>query len=368
VVVYSSCSVTFYANSGYSGSSFTLYDGQRRDNLFDTGWNDQISSLRFFPDPNSVRRCVVYACWDVYCSGKEYGGSQDYIDDQAYVGNYANDKFSAVSVYSYDPTNDAYVMFYKSCAGTQDYSWFAPPIPQVNGFRSLFINDLSVNHIGNDALSRVVVSGRAAVQLYQDDYFSGANIIIAGPADVSCLTSTSSGNWNDQVSSAKIWDLTQGKGFPVPVGQWVMRTSAGANQPLSYSITYGYSTTDSTATSSTFGMQIQTSIEAGIDFKLGSAKSSVTTTYSIQIAQSVESSITKASSVTCSNTCAVGTCPAGGLVYLYSWEMSFSRPWDNAATTVLSSCNWVCRCSFTPPQCPLGACIDAQCNSCYNYH
>jgi len=310
----------------------------------------------------------VNACWDTYCSGWQYGGSQDYMEDQAYVGNYANDKFSALSVYSYNPSTDPYVMFYKSCAGSTDYSWFAVPQPQTNGYRDLFLSTLSTYHIGNDALSRIVISANAAIQLYQDDDYGGGNIIFAGPQDISCLTSTpNGGNWNDQVSSAKLWDLSSGKGFPTPVGSWVLQTSAGSAQTLNYQITYGYTTSDSTSSTSTFETSLTSSIEVGADFELGSVKQSLSLTVSYSLAQEVASSVTKATTVTCGLTCAANTCPPNTVTYLYTWQMQFQRPWESLPSTTLNSCNSICRCDSSPPQCALTDCSDSQCNTCKSH-
>jgi len=371
----SSCSVTFFWDAGYGGASFTLSPGQGRADLVNYGWNDQISGLMFNTGTDGTS-CVATVCWDIYCGqsstdftwGEQYGNGQDYIDNTPYVGDYANDQFSAVYVFSYSANTDSWAMLYKSCQGTEDYSWFVTPSEINNAQLSIFMYQLEYDHIGNDALSMVVLSPFAAGIFYVNDQLEGPSTLISGEIEVPCLTSYQGSNWNDMISSIQFYDLTSGGGFPNPTGYWVEKMSGSYQEPLSYSVTYGYTTTDTTSTSSSFTTQLTTSIEAGVNFEgIGSSKVTVSASVSSTIASSVSNAITASTTITCLAQCLANTCESG-ITFLYTWEMVFNRPWDPSQIeqTTLSSCNFVCTCG-NPPACPLGACSNSVCSVCLPY-
>jgi len=303
----------------------------------------------------------VHACWDTYCNNEGYGGSSDYMQgsnlDLPYLGNDHNDKFSALRVYSIDPKTQSYTFFKKDCT-YQGYGWVAQPA-LLNNFVNIFMNDLSVNHIGNDALSRVITGPLAAVTLYSDDNYLGSTLLLMG-GDSSCLDSR---GFNDITSSVRYYDLGSGQGFPKPVGSWVQRASGSSNQLVGpYALHWGYSTTDTTSTTSTIGLEMTTSIEAGTEF----AKVDVSLSVSSSISNTVESAISKTSDVTCSAQCEINTC-SSGITYLWNWNMAFRRPWESTASTIMDSCNWICTCTSAPPACPLNACANTVCSQCLPY-
>jgi len=301
---------------------------------------------------------ALMLCFDTYCNNDGWGGSTDYMQgfDHPTVAN--NDAISAIKVYAINPQTDSYTFFKKEC-DYYGYGWVAQPKDLNNG-ENIFMGDLERNHIGNDALSRVITGPLAAVTLYQDEYYQGAQLFFTG-GDSGCLTSR---GWNDRASSVHFYNLGNGKGFPKPVGSWVQRSSGGYNQQnVNWDLHYGYTTTDSTSTTATLGMEMTTSMEAGCEF----AKASVSLTVSASISNTVSRDITQTTDVTCSGKCEPGTCTSG-IMYLWNWHMAFYRPWDpNTVSTAVDTCNWICTCGANPPACPLTACLDDKCSTCLPY-
>jgi len=354
------CKVSFFENKGYSGNMLVISAGTNQDNLPQIGWNDKISSFYFTKGDQPEMMCVVHACWNTYCSDDNGGKSTDYIYgfDQPYVGDGPNDEFSAIRVYSINTSSQSYAFFKKECDYT-GYGWLVTP-QQLNNNQNIFAGDLSTHHIGNDQLSRVVTGPLSAVNLYQDDNYQGKNLLLSVSGDTQCLTGSS---FNDLTSSVRYYDLSNGGAFPKPDGSWVIQTSNGYNQPLLWVLHYGYTTSDSRSTTSTFGTEISTSIKAGTEFD----GVSVSATVSSSISKFVSTDITRSTDITCTGSCAANTC-SSGIQYLWSWQMKFTRPWDTNPSTSLDSCNWLCTCSsIPPPACPLTACMDVQCTQCYSY-
>jgi len=350
------CYVTFYSDSGFGGKSLTLYAGQSAMDLTQNGWNDQISSLRFTPGSDGTH-CWVHACWNTQCSGSSYGGATDYIDDTPSVG-FANDQFSALQVSSYRPNVDAYVMYYKSCLnGSPDYSWFS------TGTQNIFRNNFEVNHIGNDALSALVVSQAAAVILYSDDNWQGNNLLFTGQT-VTCLTAYN--NWNDVTSSARQYDLSSNNAFVNIAGGWQL---VGSGNKISQTITIGYTTTESTTTTNTITNQFSVSMKSGFSFMGASGEVTVSASTSSSIATAIASSVTKQYTSSWTTSCDGTGCPSGQ-IGLYSFEMSFSRPWNDVqgyqgVAMQLATSETACICSsYSTPNCPPMYCNDPTPNSC----
>jgi hypothetical protein len=284
----------------------------------------------------------------------------DYIVSAPYVGNFANDQFTSIAVYSYYAT-DPYVMYYKSCAGTQDYAWF------TSGAQDIFATNLEQNSIGNDRLSALTVPMNSAVILYINDQYGGGSILFTGTT-VSCLTSWS--GWNDETSSVRQYDLTGGA-FETPSAEW---TQIGSGNYISQTITYGYTTQETTTTTSTITTQISDTVKSGFDLEGISGgeeiTASVATSFSYSLSSSLTESTTSSWSVTCNGVTSDGVliCPSGSLT-LYNFQMSFSRPWNNvpgySGSTLLATSDTLCICSsYSPPKCLPGHCADTTVYSC----
>jgi hypothetical protein len=315
-------------------------------------WNDQISGLAI-NNPSTGTQCRVHVCWNTYCSGNLYGGMTDYISTTPFVGNFANDVFSYVAVIGYQLT-DPYVMYYKSCLGTQDYAWF------ISGTQNIFATNLEQNSIGNDQLSALTVSINAATILYVDDQYEGGSILFTG-ITVNCLTSWS--GWNDVTSSARQYDLTGGA-FETPVANWV---EIGSGNSISQSITYGYTSQETTTSTTTLTTQITNTVKAGFDIDGISGSDEVSVSVATSFSESLSQCLTQSTTSTWTVSCDGAQCPSG-VILLYAFQMSFSRPWNNVpgynGVTLLATSDTVCICSsYQPPQCVPGHCDDII-NSC----
>lgn len=280
----------------------------------------------------------------------------DIKDDQPYVGNFANDVFSALFVYSYMPEKDPYVMYYKSCIGSPDYAWMAI------GASNIFMTNLEQNSIGNDALSALDVSLGAATIIYINDDWEGGYMLFTGQT-VSCLTQWS--GWNDQTSSARQYNLANGAAFSSVVAQWSLLGSGGN---IAQTVTIGYTTQETTTTTNTLETQISVAVEAGFEFEGISGSTTVTTSVANTVSTSVSNSITTSYTSSWQETCSGTGCPSGE-VSLYSFGMTMSRPWESVSgfdyTLQLASSITQCVCStYGPPLCPPNYCNDPTPNSC----
>jgi len=310
--------------------------------------------VRFYNNPGEM--CVLHAAWDINFSDDGYGKGTDYIEDTPAVGSSANDQFSSLRVTRYSTETDPWMQLYKDCA-YGGYQWFVTS-SVLNSYGEILKSQLESGHMGNDAVSRIRTGKLAAAQIFEHDLFAGSSKIIPSNSFIDCLTSLDNENWNDRISSIKFMRLSTSAPFKAS-GSWILRSSGNYNQDLSWILAFGVSTTDSRATTNTFGTELTTSVEAGLSF--GSVTVSATISHSI--AQETSSSTTRSTSITCTLTCARNSC-SSGQQYLYTWHMDFTRPWDTVSNTQLDSCNTICICGPSAPNCPLKGCADDQCQRC----
>lgn len=180
---------------------------------------------------------------------------------------------------------------------------------------------------------------------------------------------------NDVMISAKIYDLSSrnNNGFNVPIGSWVRVASQSADQPLSSSWTLGYSTADTQGKTQThtFSQELSYTMEASCKFFGTGGKETLSASALKSIANTMSSAVTtqRSESRTCAGVCQANTCPPGE-VFLYNFQVSFDRKqgsFPGGQSTRAVACDYICRCSNTPPKCPVGFCADSRCNTCKPY-
>lgn len=119
------------------------------------------------------------------------------------------------------------------------------------------------------------------------------------------------------------------------------------NQPYTRTVTYGTSSSDTTALTNTWGVSLTASIASGVNF----AKKSVSVTTSYSIATYTSSTYTQNYNVT-----TTASCPYGAL---YQWVMTNGRPWESPSkygTSVFTEEFYCTLGADAPPQCPPYSC------------
>ena len=164
-------------------------------------------------------------------------------------------------------------------------------------------------------------------------------------------------------------------------------------------LAFGYSTTEDESTEKTSGFEesFTESIEVGFEHTskagFGTSTSSTvsgsigfeaTQTQSKTVANAVAASVTQSSDLTCTLACTVpggeatagqgNSLPIGSIcpdgydddpnIYIWFWEMSMFRPWDEGQSVNIATCFTQCTCSSAPPSCMLTECADEFCTIC----
>eukprot|EP00927_Polykrikos_kofoidii_P044783 TRINITY_DN38662_c0_g1_i1.p1 TRINITY_DN38662_c0_g1~~TRINITY_DN38662_c0_g1_i1.p1 ORF type:complete len:482 (-),score=44.44 TRINITY_DN38662_c0_g1_i1:99-1544(-) len=356
--------ITLYEDEDYRGASLTLGLGWHGWLGF-YGWNKVASSMQV------PKGCWVWLCKYRDCELSGRGGSSEFIQDVPRLGQFKN-WASALHVFSYNADDAPRAMLFKDCSTTATYGWFAGP----GEYRK---EDLEHNHIGDNALSATMVMSRAVLSTWKEDRFSGIRGDIFGPQPWSDANTPAScyRGWdnfhNDEASSLKVFDLSRanGGGFSAPVMRWQERASGSAGQHITAKWSLGFNSKDpvSRISSSTFSAEISDALRVAGEYdsltgpkkRLGmSARASLRGNMAFSLSVSQEQGLL------CDAACMPHTC-AYGEVFLWSWTATVRRrsaDYPGAASTSISTCDFVCTCSSSPPACPLGLCRDTHCNAC----
>lgn len=205
-------------------------------------------------------------------------------------------------------------------------------------------------------LSGIIVPEHMTAILYADGNYQGQSVTIDGPQKV-CDIRTK-GFPDNEMSSMQVihHKVPQVK----TEGSWVVAEQKVGEGDMTVSLTKSYTTSTSHSLTKTDQETITMSVEGGLIFE----KTTVSGSISHQQSETVSTIISSTTSETCSATCLN---PTGGPVAMFQWKTNTP---DVENTNVLT-CYYVCRHGrnvLSDPACPAGACEDAECTKCFDWH
>jgi len=147
----------------------------------------------------------------------------------------------------------------------------------------------------------------------------------------------------------------------VPTGQWVATSSAQAPGD-GYTAHVEYSAELSTSLTTSFSASFTRSVEAGFDFKRGSAKTSYSGTVAYSVGLTVSLALSVKSGFSYTHVCPQEVCDGKHTARMYQWKMQadvsgYSLPFyvETGSFAIFA---------WDVPKCPPTLCEDVQCQKC----
>lgn len=181
-----------------------------------------------------------------FCTNPNGSCAGDYGSDGAghvrspHVGH--NDEFDRLFLRKYDAAEQGAVVAFRKGDCTSDSGRFLSSTDGKTIYYSL--SDMNLRHIGNNAISSIMIPQGYAVTLYQYDGFRGDSITMHGPTwsstnNYQLVCQDMPKGWNNTASSLSISLLADGK---KAVGKWISHT---ATESIEFTYNVGYHNTKS---------------------------------------------------------------------------------------------------------------------------
>lgn len=192
--------VILYKHADFRGSKIFIKAGKNVKNLYNMGWNDQISSIE-----------LVDNAWiEVYEHANYQGASVTIKDDVINLANFSeniqgtwNDIISSIKVFH----GSRYHKYKKGVYGDEervDCIFYKHANGRGSSFKGKPGNHHSINSGWNDEISSVWIRRGYQVTLYEHDKFQGKRLVLKGEGWKGSLYNLDHYGFNDFVSSYKL--------------------------------------------------------------------------------------------------------------------------------------------------------------------
>lgn len=160
--------------------------------------------------------------------------------------------------------------------------------------------------------------------------------------------------------------------FYNPLGYWQNVETCEDTLTCSFQIGFGVTSTTTSSRSASWQLGLSATVQGGLSFTYKGAGGNLGGRLTPSVSYRIDLTQSKAYSVSLSEACSAGcSVPSGQTITLWQWQMSTSE--INFAPSNLPlisdqfetfSCGYLCLPQGYFPQCPLGYCLDPNCQTC----